>query len=76
MNEHYGLTKENLLRTFPIALRSDAPLAALGESTAELLAGRLAEIDRLRLYTNIGALPEALLDILARDVKVDWWDAD
>ncbi len=75
MSEH-GISRENLLRTFPVALREDAPLAALGESTAALLAGRLAEIGRLRIYANIGALPEELLDILAKDFKVDWWDAD
>ncbi len=75
MSEH-GINRENLLRTFPVALRNDAPLAALGESTAALLAERLAEIDRLRLYANIGELPEELLDILAKDFKVDWWDAD
>jgi phage tail P2-like protein len=28
------------------------------------------------IYARIGALPEELLDILAYDFKVDWWDAN
>ena len=32
------------------------------------------EIAKLSLYTRIKELPENLLDILAYDFKVDWWD--
>jgi phage tail P2-like protein len=32
------------------------------------------EIDSLRIYTRIDELPEDLLDILAYDFKVDWYD--
>lgn len=75
MSEH-GLTRENLMATLPLALRSDQSAVALAESIAELLAQRPAEIDRLRIYPAIDTLDEPLLDILARDFKVDWWDAD
>lgn len=71
-----GITKENLLFARPIALRGDESTEALAEATAEVLAARLAEIDRLRIISNIDNLEEALLDILARDFKVDWWDAN
>ena len=69
-----GITKENMLFTLPLALRGDASTEALAAATAEKLADRLAELDRLRIISNIDNLEEALLAILARDFKVDWWD--
>ncbi|MDE7245526.1 MAG: phage tail protein I [Oscillospiraceae bacterium] len=73
MSEH-GLTAENILTTFPIALQGDTDVAALAEVTARLLARRPEEIDRLRIYSDINRLDEKLLDILAYDYKVDWWN--
>lgn len=75
MNSH-GLTPENLVATLPVALQKDPSAVALAEAVAELLAQRLEEIDQLRIYPSIDQLDEALLDILAYDFKVDWWDAD
>lgn len=72
----HGLTRENLLSTFPAALCRDISIAVLAEGTAELLARRPAEIDRLRIYPVIDRLPEDLLDILAYDFKVDWYNPD
>lgn len=72
----HSLTAENLLTAFPIALQGDPSAAALAEVTARLLARRPEEIDRLRIYPAIDRLDEKLLDILAYDFKVDWWDAD
>ena len=74
MSNAHGLTKENLLFAFPVGLRENPSVAALGDMTAEALAARDAEIDQLSLYARIDELPEALLDILAYDYKVDWWD--
>lgn len=73
MNDH-GISKENLLFTFPVGLRKSETISALGDVTAEALAERPREIDRLTLYSRINELPEDLLDILAYDFKVDWWD--
>ena len=75
MNSH-GLTRENLVATLPPALQKDPSAVALAEAFAELLAQRPEEIDRLRIYPAIDRLDERLLDILAYDFKVDWWDAD
>jgi phage tail P2-like protein len=69
-----GITKENLLFVLPSALKADESTEALGEAAAELLAGRVDEIDRLRIISNIDELPAGALAILARDFKVDWWD--
>lgn len=76
MNENHGLTPENLLRTLPDALRNDESMAALAESIAGVLADRPGEIRNLLIYSRIDQLPEDLLDILAHDFKVDWWDGD
>lgn len=75
MNEH-GLTKENLLRSLPISLSGDPKTAALAEAIAGMLAKRLEKINRGSIYPHINGLDERLLDILARDFKVDWWDSD
>ena len=75
MNKH-GLTKENLVATLPPALRTDPSVVALAEALGEVLAVRPAEIERLRIYPAIDTLDEPLLDILAHDFKVDWWDPE
>lgn len=76
MNKLYEITAENLLASFPHVLKEDKSLYALAAATAEALASRMAEIERLRIYSRIDELPEKLLDILAYDFKVDWWDYD
>lgn len=76
MNERYGLTADNLLASLPRVLRDDPNMYALATATAEALAARPAEIGKLRIYSRIDELPEELLDILAYDFKVDWWDGD
>jgi len=76
MSERGGLSKEALLRAFPVGLRQDATLAALGDVTAQALAARPAEIANLSIYARIMELPEELLDLLAYDYKVDWWDVN
>lgn len=75
MNSH-GITKENLLAALPQALQQDPSVSALADAVADVLARRPAEIDRLRIYPAIDQLDERLLDILAQDFKVDWWDPD
>ncbi len=75
MNDvEHGLTKENLLSTFPIALRETPELMALAGASAEALEKRAAETGRARIYPDAASLPEDLLDILAIDFKIDWWD--
>ncbi len=73
MNE-YGITSENLLRALPPALARDENMLALASAVADEFALRPDEIKSLIIYSRIDDLPEALLDILAHDFKVDWWD--
>lgn len=76
MNKDHGLTRENLLRSLPVSLSGDPKMAALAEVIAGVLAKRREEIERLAVYPHIDRLDGGLLDILARDFKVDWWDSD
>lgn len=75
MSDH-GLTKENLLRSLPISLSGDPKMAALAEAISGVLARRWGEVARLSIYPHVDSLDEGLLDILAYDFKVDWWDSD
>ena len=71
-----GITGENLLRILPPALTQDPSMVALASAGAEALAARRVEIDRVRTISNIDGLEEAVLDILAHDFKVDWYDPE
>ena len=70
------ITAETLLSSLPQVLAEDENMYALASSIADLLAARVKEMDDLSIYANIDSLPEQLLDILAYDFKIDWWDAD
>lgn len=76
MSDFYPITPENLLRTLPEVFREDDNMLALATAIASALARRREEIDSIRIYTCIDQLPEELLDILAYDFKVDWWDGN
>ena len=76
MNNAYGVTVDNLLSTFPFALRNDPSLYAMATAVATVLAKRPEEIERVLIYPAIDKLPEDLLDILAYDLTVDWYDFD
>ncbi|MDE6837149.1 MAG: phage tail protein I, partial [Acutalibacter sp.] len=76
MSNEHGLTGENLLRTLPPALAQDETMRALAAAIAGLLAAQPAEIEKLAIFPNIDQMDSPLLDILAQDFKVDWWDSD
>lgn len=73
MNDNTG-TEANLLRHFPLALQWDERMQVMAQVIAKALALRWQE-DRVGiLYPDIDSLPERVLDILAYDFKVDWYD--
>lgn len=69
-----GLTAERMMDSFPLALQKDPKMVALAHSIANVLEQRLDEINLGQIYTRIDELPEDLLDILAKDFAVDWYD--
>ena len=65
---------DNLLRTLPQVLKNDASFHAFATVMAKQLRAIIDDADHATIYARIDALPEAVLDILAYDFKVDWWD--
>lgn len=62
---------EAILSVFPAALADKQKLAKV---VADALISLYNDNDLLRIYTRIDELDEMLLDILAFDFKIDWWD--
>ncbi|MCC8156370.1 MAG: phage tail protein I [Oscillospiraceae bacterium] len=71
-----GIEAKTLLRALPAALQADESLRALAESIAAQLSVLSGDTGAATLYAAIDALPEAVLDILAADFEIIWWDAD
>ena len=73
MSSHY-ITAESLLESLPEVLANDEKLYALASAIAGVLNNRITEIDSVKIFPRIDELDEGLLDILAKDLKVDWYD--
>lgn len=76
MSNIHKLSAENMLRVLPDVLARDKKAYALAKAAAEAIEAVTAEIPAAQIYTAIDTLPEGLLDILAHDFKVDWWDGN
>lgn len=66
----------DFLQSLPDVLKNDETTKALAQVAADelhlLAVQTLLEI----IYANIDNVPEAVLDVMARDFKVDWYDFD
>lgn len=76
MSNSHGLTAESFHNSLPYVLQRDTGVDALATGIAKALEERAAEIQSILLYPVIDQLPEELLDILAHDFKVDWYNYD
>lgn len=65
---------DDLLRLLPRVLKEDKSFHAFAKVMAKHLRSIVDDVDCATIYARIDALPEELLDILAYDFKVDWWD--
>lgn len=68
------ITTADFAQTLPEVIRNDTSLYALGQVIAGELRTLSQELELATIYTRIDELPETVLDILAYDFKVDWWD--
>ena len=69
-----GITKANLMHTAPRVLVNDKNMNPLVEALAEAMEKLGGNLHLPTIYSCIDDLPEDLLDILAEDFKVDWYD--
>ena len=76
MTDPHALTAESLLRALPRVLQEDQVALALASAIAAEIEDAVCKVSLANIYANIDSLDEHLLDILARDFKVDWWRAD
>ena len=58
----------------PEALKKDPKMVALANATAATLLDTSGIIDNVLIYSRFDELPEELMDILAYDLHVDWYD--
>lgn len=64
------------MQVLPAPLSNDQGMHDLGETSATALAVLWQKVGIPIIYPDIDSLPEALLDILAKDFKVDWYRYD
>lgn len=64
----------NFADYLPETLKRDPKMKALAAAVTEQMLGVSAEIDNVLIYSRIDELPEELIDILAFDMHVDWYD--
>lgn len=58
----------------PEALKTDEKICAIAEALSKNLSFISKETQNAVIYSRIDDLPEALLDVLAYDMHVDWYD--
>lgn len=68
------ITEMDLTGTFPPALTRDPKMMALTKAVAAQLLKTNREIPRNIIYAKIDELQEDVLDVLAYDLHVDWYD--
>lgn len=74
MDNEHKITKERLYSVLPSVLREDVSTSALGEAAAEALAKEYEGIDLLRIYATIDRQPENVVDLLAEDLRTQYYD--
>ena len=71
-----GLTADHMMTVLPQALRLDDGARAVARVIAEELERRGLECDLPRLWPETGRLDGAVLDILAEDLGLTWYNRD
>ena len=64
------------INSIPNSLLKYENVKALGQIIADYLNGISADIDKAVIFPRIDELDESLLDILAYDLHIDWYDYD
>lgn len=70
------LNRETMMSVYPGVLDRDELFNALGRTAAEALGAAFIDADKVGIYTRISELDESVLDILAKDFNIGWYDYD
>ena len=71
-----NIFEADLLQSLPAVLKNDETTFALACAIAKELHALLNQTPMATLYPCIDTLPEEVLDVIAHDFKVDWYDYD
>ncbi len=71
-----NICKDDALRLLPNVLQNDEQMAMLAEAMASDISTELGLCNEAAIYSRIDELPEELLDILAVDLNVEWYEFD
>lgn len=71
-----NLDKTSLMQVYPSVLDRDKLFNALGQSVAESIGEAFLNVKNANIYNRIMELDEGVLDILAQDFNVSWYDYD
>ena len=75
-NQGLGLTAKNMTRMLPTPMKRDDGTAAMAQVAAEELERRGIESGLPRLWGRFDDMDGDLLDILAEDLGLTWYDSD
>ncbi len=64
----------DLLASLPAVLGNDTTMTAIATVISTQLKKVLEASNKVVIYAQIDELPEEVLDVMAYDFKVDWWD--
>ena len=64
------------MANLPEVILENEHLRQLAEVAARVMFSRLPDARKAAIYCRIDELDEGILDILAEDLKVDWYDYD
>ena len=68
--------KDALLAAFPYSLTRDTDKVKLADAVASELIKTVAQSEYAAIFPRVDELPEKVLDILAADLKIQWYEAD
>ncbi len=70
------ISTENIFSVFPYSLSDDENKRNIALTIAKELFCLCEDTGQLSIYPRVEELPESLLDILAKDFNVEWYDFD
>lgn len=65
-----------LLAAFPYSLSRDSDKEKLADAIANELVHTISKTESVEIFPRVDELPEEVLDILAYDLKVDWYEPE